>query len=131
MHHCNLWSREKSFEVGQKVLVLVPDSTSSKLFNRWQGPGVIKEKRSAHSYIVDINGALKHLHADKIRAHQIDVDEIICDTVTTGHVQTKANHCSVIYEADNDFGEIGVISRDQPNSRFHDCNIFREIGLLP
>ena len=23
------------------------------------------------------------------------------------------------------------ISRDQPNSRFHGCDIFREIGLLP
>jgi len=30
----NLRAREKSFEVGQKVSVLVPDSTSSKTFLR-------------------------------------------------------------------------------------------------
>ena len=73
MDHYNLRTREKLFEVGQKVLVLVPDSTSSKLFSRWQGPGVIKEKKSAHSYIVEINGAVKHPLADKIRAYHINV----------------------------------------------------------
>jgi len=124
VHHYNLRTREKSFEVGQKILVLVPDSTSSKLFSRWQGPGVIKEKRSAYYYIVEINGAVKHLHADKIRAYHIDVDEIICDTVTTGHVQSKANHCSVIYEADHYFGEIGVINDEKVKDQ-------GQIELLP
>jgi len=44
---------------------------------------------------------------------------IICDTVMTGHVQTKANHCSVIYEADHDFGEIGVISDEKVKDYGH------------
>ena len=30
----NLRAREKSFEIGQKVLLLVPDSTSYKTFSR-------------------------------------------------------------------------------------------------
>ena len=38
----NLRAREKSFEIGQKVLVLIPDSSSSKTFSRWVGPAVIK-----------------------------------------------------------------------------------------
>ena len=40
----NLRAREKSFEIGQKVLVLIPDSTSSKTFSRWMGPAVIKDR---------------------------------------------------------------------------------------
>ena len=105
----NLRAREKSFNIGQKVLILMPDSTSSKLYSRWVGPGVIKEKKSAHTYLVDTNGSLKHIHADKLREYHIAVDEIVCDTVVAGYAQTKINHCAVIYDKDHDFGEIDVI----------------------
>ena len=71
--------------VGQKVLILMPDSTSSKLFSRWIGPGIIKDKKSSHTYLVDINGSVKHIHADKLRKYRIAVDEIVCDTVSAGH----------------------------------------------
>jgi len=57
----NLRAREKSFEIGQTVLVFTPDPTSSKTFSRWVGPAVIKDKLSNHSYLVDINGAVKHI----------------------------------------------------------------------
>jgi len=43
----NLRAREKSFEVGQKVLILMPDFTSSRLFSRWIGSGIIKDKNSS------------------------------------------------------------------------------------
>jgi len=45
----------------------MPDTTSSKVFSRWIGPGVIKEKKSAHTYLLDIDGSLKHIHTDKLR----------------------------------------------------------------
>ena len=70
----NLRAREKSFEIGDQVLIITPDSTSSKLFSKWTGPAVIKDKVSAHSYLVDMNGAVKHLHADKLRKYHINVD---------------------------------------------------------
>jgi len=81
-------------------LVLTADSTSSKTFLRWVGPAVIKDKVSNHSYLVDINGTVKHIHADKLRKYHIglQVNEVICDTVTTGHEQTRVNHCAVIYD---------------------------------
>jgi len=44
----NLRAREKAFEIGDQVLILTPDSTSSKLFSKWTGPAVIKDKVSAH-----------------------------------------------------------------------------------
>ena len=120
----NLRAREKSFEIGQKVLVLMPDSTSSKLFSRWLGPGVIKDKKSGNSYLVDINGSVKHLHADKLRKYHIDIQEISCNTVTTGHAHTKVNHCAVIYDSDREFGHVGVvedfdkITNDEPARTF-------------
>jgi len=108
-----LRAREKSFEIGQKVLVLIPDSTSSKTFSRWVGPAVIKDRLSNHTYLVDINGSRKHLHADNIRKYHIQIDEATCDTVTTGHENTKLNHCAVIYDDDRDFGSVDVIDTDQ------------------
>jgi len=117
----NLRAREKSFEIGQKVLVLIPDSTSSKTFSRWVGPAVIKDRLSNHTYLVDINGSRKHLHADKISKYHIQIDEATCDTVTTGHENTKINHCAVIYDDDRDFGSVDVIDTDQ----------FQQPELLP
>ena len=77
----NVRAREKSFEIGQIVLVLIPDSRSSKTLSRWIGPAVIKDKLSNHSYLVDINGTVKHIHADKLRNYHIQVNEVVCDTV--------------------------------------------------
>jgi len=70
------------------------------------GPAVIKDKLSNHSYLVHINGAVKHIHADKLRKYHIQVSEVICDTVTTGHEQTRINHRAVIYDEDSDFGSV-------------------------
>jgi len=70
----NLRAKEKSVKIGQKVLVLTPGSTSLKTFSRRVGPAVIKDKVSNHSYLVDINGAVKHIHADKLRKYHIQVN---------------------------------------------------------
>jgi len=102
-------------------MVLVPDSTSSKTFSRWVGPAFIKDRLSNHTYLVEINESRKHLHADKIRKYHIQIDEATCDTVTTGHENTKINHCAVIYDDDRDFGSVDVIDTDQ----------FQQPELLP
>ena len=113
MSKYNLRAKEKSFEIGQKVLVLTPDSKNSKTFSRWVGPAVIKDKVSNHSYLVDINGAVKHIHAEKLRKYHIQVNEVICDTVTSGHEQTRVNHCAAIYDEDSDFRSVDVIDTNQ------------------
>ena len=43
----NLRAREMSFQIGDLVLILTPESTNSKLFSRWTRPAVIKDKVSA------------------------------------------------------------------------------------
>ena len=72
----NLRGREKSFDVGEQVLILIPDSTSSKVFSRWQGPAKVIERRSPHSYIVELNCVNRHIHADKLRKYHVSVQEI-------------------------------------------------------
>jgi hypothetical protein len=69
----NLRSRDKSFSVGEQVLILKPDSTN-KLFSRWSGPASVVERLSNHSYLVEIDGSRKELHAGKLRKYNVRVD---------------------------------------------------------
>ena len=41
----NVRSADKHFEVGQQVLVLIPDTTASKLFSKWRGPAHLLSDR--------------------------------------------------------------------------------------
>ena len=41
------------------------------------------------------------------------IDEATCDTVTTGHEDTKINHFAVIYDDERNFGSVDVIDTDQ------------------
>ena len=50
---------------------------------------------------------------DKIKKCHIQIDEATCDTVTTGHEDTKINHCAVICDDDRNFGSVDVIDTDQ------------------
>ena len=56
---------------------------------------------------------LGSIHAYKIRKYHIQINEVMCDTVTTGHEQTRINHCVVIYYDDSDFGSVDVINTDR------------------
>jgi len=67
---------------------LTPDS-SSKI--------IIKDRLSNHSYLVDVNGAIKHIHADKFRKYNIQVDQVTCDIVT------------IDYHEERDFGLVQVV----------------------
>jgi len=57
--------------VGERVLVLMPDSTSSRMFSKWSEPGTTVEVRSLYSYIVDVDGMHKHSHANKLRKFHV------------------------------------------------------------
>ena len=46
----NLRSADKHFDVGQQVLVLIPDTTASKLFSKRKGPATVVAVRSPVSY---------------------------------------------------------------------------------
>jgi hypothetical protein len=63
----NKRSKPKSFNMGDSVLILIPDS-SNALLSRWIGPAIVEAKISANSYQVTCeNGSVRNLHADKLR----------------------------------------------------------------
>lgn len=85
----NLRSTRKIFEPGDKVIVLIPDSTN-KLLACWQGPGVIESKKNEHSYMIKMpDGKVKHVHQNKIREFVV-----------------SHNAVNVIFEGDEEFGEV-------------------------
>ena len=49
--HYNLRSKDKHFEVGEKVLILMPDSTATRAFSKWTGPDTVVEVLSPYSYM--------------------------------------------------------------------------------
>ena len=96
---------EKRFEVGQRVIVLLPDTTN-KLLSRWQGPGIVVDVRSPHSYLIELEGGQRRwLHANKLRSYYARVNEALI------------NNCAIVYDTDEEFGElpvIGTVSSDDP-----------------
>lgn len=90
----NRKTRHKEFQEGDRVIVLIPDS-EHKVYARWTGPVTIVKKKTAYSYLVQMSdGSTKHVHANKIRPFKV-----------------STNNIGVIYEVDDDFGEIESIPR--------------------
>jgi hypothetical protein len=115
----NLRARSKYFEVGDQVMILSPDSTSSRLWSRWRAPAKIIEKKSDHSYIVEIGDQRVHVHANKLRHYNVRVNELTCNSVNLVSFYIPAelyiNTCSVIFERDDDFGSLKVFESQQMN----------------
>ena len=90
-HQYNKCAKEKSFQVGDQVLVLMPDN-SHKLLSKWTGPGTVTAVLSNHSYRVALDtGAVKELHANHLRKWI-----------------ARVNSLGVVFEDDEDFGKIEV-----------------------
>jgi len=87
----------------------VGDSTASKVYSRWRGPAEIIAVKSAYGYLVELDGARYHMHANKLRKFHVRVDEVLleprADYSQTANVDTSA----IVYEHDSDFGPIEVI----------------------
>jgi transposase InsO family protein len=100
--HYNLRSTEKRFEVGDRVVILAPDS-SNKVYSRWQGPGTISKVKSPHSYIVELDGKLRHLHANKLRRYRERLE------------QARVDNCAIIFDKDSEFGTVEVVGGGEPD----------------
>ena len=56
----NRRTKDKHFNVEEKVLVLAPDS-SNKIYSKWHGPCTITQVRAPYSYVVDMgDGSRRH-----------------------------------------------------------------------
>jgi len=105
----NRRAREKSFTVGESVLVLQKDSTSSKVFSKWIGPAIVTEVQSPHSYVVEFDdGSRRIIHANHLRKFNIRTQAVTCDAkwLTSS---CDVNSCALISDQDEDFGDIHVV----------------------
>ena len=74
--HYNKSAKEKSFEVGDLVVVLLPSSTN-KLLSRWSGPATIVGQRSDHSYTVALdNGSVRVLHTNHLKHFHLRAEAV-------------------------------------------------------
>jgi len=98
-------SRDKSFTVGESVLVLQKDSTSSKTFSKWIGPAVIFEVQSPNSYMIEFeDGSRRILHANHLRKFHTRTQSL----TYSASLMASTNSCAIIHDSDEDFGEICV-----------------------
>lgn len=103
--HYNLRSSDRKFHVGDRVVALAPiTSGGRKYYSRWQGPGIVTEVRSPYSYVVEVDGSKRHLHANKIRKFHERIQEAMI------------NNCSVIFDKDDEFGTVEVVEPPSINS---------------
>lgn len=99
----NLRAKEKFFNVGDQVLVLIPSSTH-KLLSTWIGPVTVVELTRPHSVKVEMeDGSLRELHVNKIRPFI-----------------ARTNHVGIIFEQDEDFGDLYYTPRDQIDNSAED-----------
>jgi len=107
--HYNLRSRDKHFDVGEQVLILMPDNTSSHLFSKSMGPATVVDVRSPYSYTVELDGMRRHFHANKLGKFHVRVDSVTSDSLVDDLESKSVNTCAVVYENDTDFGQLNVI----------------------
>jgi len=56
-----------------------------------------------YSYVVDVAGTRRHFHANKLRKFHVRVESVAYNSLCF------VNTCAIVYENDNDFGDIDVI----------------------
>ena len=81
IQHYNLRARHKSFEPGDRCLILQPASTSSHALRRWKGPATVIEKLSDYSYVVEYNDARYRLHANLLRKFHTSCHRLLLTTI--------------------------------------------------
>ena len=87
-HNYNLRSTDRKFDVGQQVIVLLPDGQKRHIFSRRQGPATVIERKSAYSYVIELDGQRRHLHADRLKAYNARVNSL------------SVQHCAIVDEQD-------------------------------
>ena len=78
-------------------------SSTHKLTRTWQGPGIVVQKNSPYSYIVELDGKQQWCHANNLRKYNERVIEV------TNH------NCAIIFDNDRDFGVIPTVQCFEQN----------------
>jgi len=69
-HYYDVKSRERKFQVGDKVLLLLP-TDGNKLLMQWKGPFENVECRNDNKYRVQLEGCVKIFHANVLKKYHV------------------------------------------------------------
>ena len=75
---------------------------------------------------MELDGVRRHIHADKLRKYNVQVDEVCCDIAECSTVTAAAataavvGHCAIVHDEDEDLGDIGEIN---PTSKVTDSSL--------
>ena len=89
------WTKRRAFQVGDKVLILLP-TDNNKLLLQWRGPFVVERCGNGNNYEVEVNKRTKTYHVNMLKPYferKSDV-ESFGDT-TTEQEETKTIQASV------------------------------------
>ena len=67
-HYYDSKSRERKFQVGDKVLLLLP-TDGNKLLMQWKGPFEVLECRNDNNYRIQLEGRVKMFHANMLKKY--------------------------------------------------------------
>jgi len=107
--HYNLRSKDRHFDIGEQVLILMPDCTSSRLFSKWTGPATVVDERSPYTYTVELDGVRRHFHANKLRKFYVRVDSVTYNSFVSDLESMSVTTCAIVYDHDAEFGDLDVI----------------------
>lgn len=117
----NRRAKEKQFCVGDKVLILQPDTTRSRVFSRWKGPAIIVEVKSPSSYVVDLHGNKHRMHVNQLRHYNVRADEVTYDTRAFGQQISPSNISVKVTQVEDaqDLDDFGDLYEDNERNIFH------------
>ncbi|KAL3854643.1 hypothetical protein ACJMK2_013904 [Sinanodonta woodiana] len=102
----NRGTRSRKFEVGNKVLVLLP-TNNNKLLVQWKGPYEVKQVKGEMDYIIDVEGKSKTFHANMLKLYVARPGQ----TIDKGILNVVC--VAVIEDGSNDEAEL-VSSKETP-----------------
>ncbi|XP_033726122.1 uncharacterized protein LOC117315829 [Pecten maximus] len=113
-HHYDKRTKNRQFEVGQKVLVLLP-TDNNKLLLQWKGPFDVVEVVNHMDYKVDVGGKIKIYHVNLLKLYVERID-----------VKTKCKATCPIGSAKETVAGIAVIEAEDEK----DCGAVDDENLL-
>lgn len=88
-------------------MILLPDSTSSRLWSRWRAPAKVVNMKSGRSYVVEIDDKRMHVHANFLHPYYVRVNDLMRESANLVNFYAadmlNVETCSVIFEKDEDF----------------------------
>ena len=107
--HFDVRAKERRFECGDRVLLLLPTS-SNKLIMQWRGPYEVVKRVARNDYRLMVKGNEKTYHANLLKRYVERTD----DRGTTNNVtNVQGNSIQVVFDEENDDGSMTTEDRGE------------------